>query len=144
MAHLSMTTSRPSATELYQSPLNSQPLEHSAKELHIEAFTDCFAENAIRLISSVVPPPPPNLLFSRASLLQTLYIRASYLLTASNVLLTDIHSSDPSELLQWLCHDDSTINIVFAIMITFTVIIGGVCQWLERRSLADRLSLICA
>jgi len=140
-----MTTSRPSATELYQSPLNSQPLEHSAKELHIEAFTDCFAENAIRLISSVVPPPPsPISGFDRASLLQTLYSRASYLLTASNVLLTDIHSSDPSELLQWLCHDDSTINIVFAIMITFTVIIGGVGQWLERRSLADRLSLICA
>ena len=34
-----------------------------------------------------------------------------------------LHSSDePGELSQWLCHDDSTINIVVVIIIIITII----------------------
>ena len=33
-----------------------------------------------------------------------------------------LHSSDePGELSQWLCHDDSTINIVVAVTIAITI-----------------------
>ena len=32
-------------------------------------------------------------------------------------------SREPSELLQWLCHDDSTINIVVVIIIIIIIII---------------------
>jgi len=35
-----------------------------------------------------------------------------------------LHSSDkPGELLQWQCHDDSTINIVMAITIAITILL---------------------
>ena len=35
-----------------------------------------------------------------------------------------LHSSnEPGELLQWLCHDDSTINIVVVIIIIIFIII---------------------
>jgi len=35
-----------------------------------------------------------------------------------------LHSSnEPSELSQWLCHDDSTINIVLVIIIIIIIII---------------------
>jgi len=35
-----------------------------------------------------------------------------------------LHSSnEPGELLQWLCHDDSTINIVVLIIIIIIIII---------------------
>jgi len=30
------------------------------------------------------------------------------------------------ELLQWLCHDDNTLNIVFDISISISIIIAGV------------------
>jgi len=37
-----------------------------------------------------------------------------------------LHSSnEPGELSQWLCHDDSTINIVLDIMIIIIIIINA-------------------
>jgi len=37
-----------------------------------------------------------------------------------------LHSSnEPSELSQWLCHDDSTINIVLVIMIIIIIMAGN-------------------
>jgi len=33
-----------------------------------------------------------------------------------------IHSDDPSELSQWLCHDDSTIDIVLVIVIRRSIV----------------------
>jgi len=37
-----------------------------------------------------------------------------------------LHSSnEPGELSQWLCHDDSTINIVVLIIIIIIIIISG-------------------
>ena len=37
-----------------------------------------------------------------------------------------LHSSnEPGELSQWLCHDDSTINIVLLIIIIIIIIING-------------------
>jgi len=42
-----------------------------------------------------------------------------------------LHSSnEPGELSQWLCHDDSTINIV--VLIIIIIIIDNVCYWTGR------------
>jgi len=46
-----------------------------------------------------------------------------------------LHSSnDPGELSQWLCHDDSTINIVVLIIIIIIIIITSTAQWKTRRN----------
>jgi len=45
-------------------------------------------------------------------------------------LALSLHSSnEPGELSQWLCHDDSTINIVVIIIITITVMDVTVNGW---------------
>jgi len=42
-----------------------------------------------------------------------------------------LHSSnEPAELSQWLCHDDSTINIVLVIIIIVVIITGPILFFL--------------
>ena len=41
-----------------------------------------------------------------------------------------LHSSnEPGELSQWLCHDDSTINIVLVIIIIIIIVLSGCVIW---------------
>ena len=50
--------------------------------------------------------------------------KSSGLVLGRRPLGTILHSSnEPGELSQWLCHDDSTINIVFDIIIIIIIII---------------------
>jgi len=65
------------------------------------------------------------------------YIKSSGLVLGRRPLGVVLHSSnEPGKLSQWLCHDDSTINIVMDIIIIITVV--------ERWSLTGELSLSCA
>jgi len=44
-------------------------------------------------------------------------------------LVLSLHSSnEPGELSQWLCHDDSTINIVIVIIIIIITTLTRVCR----------------
>jgi len=43
-----------------------------------------------------------------------------------------LHSSnEPGELSQWLCHDDSTINIVVLIIIIIIILGGRITRYIE-------------
>jgi len=43
-------------------------------------------------------------------------------------LALSLHSSnEPGELSQWLCHDDSTINIILVIIIIIIIVCPSVC-----------------
>jgi len=52
---------------------------------------------------------------------------SSGLVLGRRPLGTILHSSnEPAELSQWLCHDDSTINIVLVIIIIVVIITGPI------------------
>ena len=52
--------------------------------------------------------------------------KLSGLVLGRRLLGTILHSSnEPGELSQWLCHDDSTINIVVLIIIIIIIISSG-------------------
>ena len=53
-----------------------------------------------------------------------------------------LHSSnEPGELSQWLCHDDSTINIVVVIIIIIIIIDQALLQFINVINLLDPLLL---
>ena len=69
----------------------------------------------------------------------SLYRRTHSLIKSSGLLLgrrppgAVLHSSnEPGELSQWLCHDDSTINIVLVIIIIIIVIIIIIRKYMNR------------
>jgi len=51
-----------------------------------------------------------------------------------------MHSSnEPGELSQWLCHDDSTINIILVIIIIIIIIINQILLLTSRKPPVGRL-----
>jgi len=53
-----------------------------------------------------------------------------------------LHSSnEPGELSQWLCHDDSTINIVLDIIIYYYSLFGHICRLPENTPASQALQL---
>ena len=61
--------------------------------------------------------------------------KSSGLVLGQRPLGAILHSSnEPGELSHWLCHDDSTINIVLDIIIIYIAVQPAARDWIYRRS----------